>query len=64
MASELLFSELLHRAEANAAPANICQVTVLLVNLAIKVESNATPTCYCGFQGISTFMLAFLAFGQ
>ena len=62
MASELVFSELMLRAEANDAPANIFQVTVLLVNLAIKVGVNATPTYYCGFQGNSTFMLALFGF--
>ena len=50
------------RAEANAAPANKCQVTVLLVNLALKVGVNVAPTGYCGFQGDSTFMLAFFDF--
>ena len=62
LASELVFSELMLRAEANDAPANIFQVTVLLVNLALKVGVNATPTYYCGFQGNSTFMLALFGF--
>ena len=62
LASELVFSELMLRAEANDAPANIFQVTVLLVNLALKVGVNVAPTDYCGFQGDSTFMLAFFDF--
>ena len=62
LASELVFSELMLRAEANDAPANIFQVTVLLVSFALKVGVNATPTYYCGFQGNSTFMLALFGF--
>ena len=62
LASELVFTELMFRAEANDAPANIFQVTVLLVSLALKVGVNVAPTCYCVFQGDSTFMLAFFDF--
>ena len=64
LASKLVFSELMLRAEANDAPANIFQVTVLLVNLAVKVGVNATPSYDCGFQGNSTFMLALFGFWQ
>ena len=53
MASELVFSECMLRAEANDASANICRVTVLLVNVAVRVEVNATPVCW-----------RFLTFGQ
>ena len=64
LASELVFSELMLRAEANDAPANIFQVTVLLVNLALKVGVMLLQLAIVVFKEIPHLCWRFLTLGQ